>query len=177
MTTAQKPISNQRESESAKTEPAPVPAAAASEPFNSLRGEIDRLFEEATSGWPFRARAFHVKPWARLSSAPAADIVEKEGEFVMSLDIPGMDEKDVEVQLTDDAITVKGEKTEEKTEEKENYRLSERRRGSFSRSFALPDSVDADKVSATYEKGVLKLVMPKTEMAKKKQRKVQVKVA
>jgi HSP20 family protein len=81
------------------------------------------------------------------------------------------------VRLSDDAVTIRGEKTEEKEEEKEDYRLSERRHGSFVRTFSLPDSVDADKISATYDKGVLKLVMPKTNSAKRKQRKIEVKAA
>lgn len=151
-----------------------VPAEHGWEPLLSLRREIDRLFDDMS--WR-PSRLFEMRPWARMPTVPAADIVEQDGEFVITLDVPGMDEKDIEVKVTDDAITIRGEKTEEKEEEKEDYRLSERRHGSFVRTFRLPDSVDADKISATYGKGVLKLVMPKTDSAKRKQRKIEVKAA
>jgi HSP20 family protein len=157
-----------------KPETAMVPPEPGWEPFLSLRREIDRLFDDMT--WR-PSRLFEMRPWTRVHALPAADIVEKDGDFVMTLDVPGMDERDIEVKLSDDAVTIRGEKTEEKEEEKEDYRLSERRHGSFVRTFSLPDSVDADKISATYGKGVLKLVMPKTDSAKKKQRKIEVKAA
>jgi HSP20 family protein len=157
-----------------KPETAMVPAEPGWEPFLSLRREIDRLFDDMT--WR-PSRLFEMRPWTRVPTLPAADIVEKDGDFVMTLDVPGMDEKDIEVKLSDDAVTIRGEKTEEKEEEKEDYRLSERRHGSFVRTFSLPDSVDADKISATYGKGVVKLVMPKTDSAKRKQRKIEVKAA
>lgn len=176
MTSSQKPVSIKRSQEPTASE-ASLPASPLWEPFASLRREIDRLFDEATSGWPFTRRLHDVKPWAPLASVPAADIVENDGEFVLSLDVPGMDEKDIEVKLSDGILTIRGEKSEETSEEKGDYRLSERRHGAFLRSFTLPESVDADRVTATYDKGVLRLVMPKTEEAKKKQRKIEVKAA
>jgi HSP20 family protein len=118
-----------------------------------------------------------MKPWTRCPALPAAEIVEQDGEFDVTLDVPGLDEKDIEVKVTDDAISIRGEKVEEKEEVKGDYRLSERRHRSFVRSFRLPESADAEKISATYEKGVLKLFMPKSETAKQKQRIIEVKAA
>jgi HSP20 family protein len=173
MTADKKPVPITRAATD-KPETAMVPTEHGWEPFLSLRREIDRLFEDM----PWRSGPLsHMRPWTRVPALPAADIVEKDGDFVMTLDVPGMDEKDIEVKLSDNAVTIRGEKTEEKQEEKEDYRLSERRHGSFVRTFSLPDSVDADKLSATYDKGVLKLVMPKTDSAKKKQRTIEVKAA
>jgi HSP20 family protein len=173
MTAVTKPVPVTRAA-GEKPETAMVPPEPGWEPFLSLRREIDRLFDDMT--WR-PSRLFEMRPWTRVPTLPAADIVEKDGDFVMTLDVPGMDDKDIEVKLLDNAVTIRGEKTEEKEEEKEDYRLSERRHGSFVRTFSLPDSVDADKISATYDKGVLKLVMPKTNSAKRKQRKIEVKAA
>lgn len=176
MTKTQKPIEIKREREARALQAEP-PAEHGWEPFVSLRREINHLFDEAGAGWPFGSRVFDVKPWTRLMSVPPADIEEGDDSFVLSLDVPGMDEKGIKVKLTDGAVTISGEKTEEKTEEKKDYRLCERRHGSFTRSFTLPDSVDPDKVSASYEKGVLKLTMPKSAKAKEKQRVIEVKAA
>jgi HSP20 family protein len=173
MTADKKPVPITRAA-SEKPEAAMVPTEPGWEPFLSLRREIDKLFDDMT--WR-PSRLFEMRPWTRVPTLPAADIVEKDGDFVMTLDVPGMDEKDIEVKLSDNAVTIRGEKTEEKQEEKEDYRLSERRHGSFVRTFSLPDSVDADKISAAYDKGVLKLVLPKTDSAKKKQRTIEVKAA
>jgi HSP20 family protein len=175
MSPAKKPVPVTR---AAREEPesALAPTAPGWEPFLSLRREVDRLFDDMVPTWR-PGRLFEARPWARLAPLPAADIVEKDGEFVMTMDVPGMDPKDVEVTLTDDSITIRGEMAEEKEEEKEAYRLSERRHGSFVRSFTLPPTVDPEKITASYEKGVLTLVMPKSEEAKKKQRKIEVKAA
>lgn len=155
-----------------RPEPTTMPAEHGWEPFVSLRREIDRLFDDISRR---PSRLFEMRPWAHMPVLPAADIVEQDAEFVVTLDVPGMDEKDIEVKVTDDSITIRGEKAEEKKEVKGDYRLSERRHGSFVRTFSLPESADAEKISATYEKGVLKLVMPKSETAKQKQRKIEVK--
>jgi HSP20 family protein len=173
MTADTKPVPITRAAKE-KPETAMVPTEPGWEPFVSLRREIDKLFDDMT--WR-PSRLFETRPWTRMPALPAADIVEKNGDFVMTLDVPGMNQKDIAVKLSDNAVTIRGEKTEEKQEEKEDYRLSERRHGSFVRTFSLPDSVDADKISATYDKGVLKLVMPKTDSAKKKQRTIEVKAA
>ncbi len=86
-----------------------------------------------------------------------------------------MEEKDVEVKVTDDVMTIKGEKKEEKEEKKKDYHLSERRYGAFQRSFSLPIGVDADKIGASFNNGVLTVTLPKKPEAIKPERKVEIK--
>ncbi len=167
------PVGGQGKEAAAGRGAAPVPYGW--EPFGSLRSEIDRLFEDVTSGWGV-GRALERMPWKGLAM-PATDIVENDKEFVATVELPGLEEKDIDVKVSDGAISISAEKSEEIEEEKENYRLHERRYGSFARSFTLPISVDPERISASYDKGVLKLVMPKTEEAKKKQHKIEVKAA
>lgn len=158
-------------------------AGADRHPLMSLRDEMDRLFDEFASGFslsPFRRRMLDFEPFRRFETAmgasvPSVDVVEKDKQFEITAELPGMDEKDVELTVSDDLLTIKGEKKEEKEEKKEGYHLSERRYGSFQRAFRLPDTVDQDKIDAHYEKGVLTVVLPKTKAAKKEARKIGVK--
>lgn len=148
------------------------------EPFHALRAEMDRVFDNflttpgrlAESAWePFRSSALG---W---SSAPSVDVKETDKGFEINAELPGLDEKDVEITLTDTTLTLKGEKQSSRAEKKENYHLSERRFGSFQRSFQLPENVNRDKVAAKFEKGVLTVTLPKTAKAKKAQRKIGIK--
>lgn len=145
----------------------------------SLRTEVDRLFDEFMSGWPFRTRSFDRDPWSRLPAAfrpsvPATDVAENDKAFTITMDLPGIDEKDIEVNVSDDILTIRAESTQERKEEKENYFLSEREHGALQRCFQLPAGVNADDIEAKYDKGVLKLILPKTAEAQKKQRKVRI---
>ena len=88
-----------------------------------------------------------------------------------------MDEKNIEVNVANGGLTIKGEKKDEKEEKKKDYYVSERRYGSFERYFTLPDSVDADKIEATFKNGVLKVTLPKTAEAQKPAKKIDVKAA
>jgi len=108
-------------------------------------------------------------------SVPAVDATEDEHAYRITAEIPGMTEKDVEVKLSDGMITIAGEKREEKEQKDKNYPVSERRYGSFQRSFALPDTVDRDKIDARFAKGVLTLTLPKKPEAVKQQKKIEVK--
>ena len=93
-------------------------------------------------------------------------------------ELPGIDDKDIEVTVSDESITIKGEKKHEKDESGEGYQLSERSYGAFERTFGIPAGVDADKIAAEFSKGVLKLTLPKTPEAQKKQpKKIEVKAA
>jgi HSP20 family protein len=159
-------------------ERAAVPAAW--RPFESLRREVDRLFEDFDRGfWRFPSRSlFDIEPfWRRGGTAPAVDIVEREKDYQVTAELPGMEEKDVEVKVTDDVMTIKGEKKEEKEEKKKDYYLSERRYGAFQRSFSLPSGVAADKIEANFKKGVLTVTLPKQPEAIKPERKVEIKAA
>jgi HSP20 family protein len=108
------------------------------------------------------------------SFAPAVDVYEDEHKVTLKIEVPGTDEKDIDVQVENNILTVHGERKIEKEEKEENYRRVERQYGSFTRTFTLPTTVDTESVSATYDKGVLKIALPKKAEAKPKQIKVNV---
>lgn len=135
--------------------------------LENLHGRMGRLFEEAF-GRPF-GRETADGLWS-----PAVDIMEDEHNLVVKAELPDMDEKDIEVKVENNVLTLRGEKKLEREEKKENYHLIESSYGSFSRSFTLPGTVDQDKISAKYEKGVLRVTLPKKEETKPKTVKIQV---
>jgi HSP20 family protein len=148
-------------------------------PLASLRREIDRLFEDFPFGGARRMlgpSVFDVEPFWRgeltFGKTPAVDVVEKDKEYEITAELPGLDEKNVEVKFADGFLTIKGEKREEKEERKKDYYLSERRFGSFQRSFQVPESVDADKIVANFKNGVLTVTLPKSPEAQKKEKKI-----
>jgi HSP20 family protein len=161
----------------------PASALQAWRPFETLRSEMDRLFDDFDGGFwrsPFR-RSISARPfWRREATwgaAPAVDIIESEKAYEITAELAGMDEKNIEVKLADGGLTIKGEKQEEKEEKKKDYYLSERHFGSFERSFQLPDGVDTNKIEATFRQGVLKVTLPKTPEAQKAEKKITVKAA
>jgi HSP20 family protein len=130
---------------------------------------------------PFARHAFEFD-FPRLGAAgtalaPAVDVVEKEKEYEISAELPGMDEKNIEIKLSNGTLTIKGEKKEEKEERDKDYYLSERRYGSFLRSFQVPEGVDAAKIEATFAKGVLTVKLPKSAEAQKGEKKIAIKAA
>jgi len=152
-------------------------------PFESLRREIDRLFEDFNGGWrsPLGRSFFDVPPFSSREAAwpavPAVDVAETDKAYEITAELPGIDEKNVEVKFADGVLTIKGEKTEEKEEKKKDYYLSERNYGAFQRSFQVPAGVDADKIEANVNKGVLTVKLPKTAEAQKAEKKIPVKAA
>jgi HSP20 family protein len=108
------------------------------------------------------------------SFAPPVDIYEDEHNITLKLEVPGIDEKDIDVSVQNTTLTVHGERKIEKEEKEENFRRIERQYGSFTRSFTLPSSVDSGQVSAHYDKGVLNIKLAKKAEAKPKQIKVNV---
>ena len=128
----------------------------------TLRDRMNRLFEDV-SGPRSEERDVMASAWA-----PSVDIYENENEVVLAAEIPGVDEKDVEIKVEDNNLTLRGERKFEKETKEENYHRIERSYGSFARSFALPNSIDADKVAAEYKDGLLTLTLPKREEAKPK---------
>lgn len=160
-------------------------APAKAEPqtrLQNLRQEIDALFDDFHPfDWRLPSRIFGFEiprvSHAEWQVAPAIDLVEKDGAYEISAELPGLDEKNVEVRLSNHTLTIRGEKSEEKEDKQKDYYLSERRYGSFQRSFQLPDGVDADKIDAKFAKGVLTVILPKTAEAKKAEKKITVKTA
>ena len=102
---------------------------------------------------------------------------ESDKAYEITAELPGMDEKDIEVNVANGALTIKGEKKEEKEEKQKDYYVSERRYGSFERYFELPDGVDAGKIEAAFKNGVLRVTLPKTAEAQKPAKKIEVKAA
>ncbi|MGX1174383.1 Hsp20/alpha crystallin family protein [Pseudomonas sp. R151218B TE3479] len=136
-------------------------------PLEKLRQQVDHLFEDFNRGTavsPFSRGLFDVEPFWRhdfSTSLPAVDISEKEQSFEITAELPGMDQKDIEIRLANGNLIIKGEKKEEKEEKKKGYHLSERHYGSFERVFNLPKGIDSDKIEAQFSKGVLTLTLPK----------------
>jgi HSP20 family protein len=152
------------------------------QPFESLRREVERLFEDFGRGfWRPPSGAFALEPFWRgeptWGAAPAVDIAESEKAYEITADLPGMSEKDIEVKLANGGLIIKGQKREEKEEKKKDYYLHERRFGSFERSFRVPEGVETDKVEAGFKNGVLTVTLPKTAEAQKAEKKIAVKAA
>ncbi|UEM20876.1 Hsp20/alpha crystallin family protein [Skermanella mucosa] len=157
-------------------------AERAGHPLLSLRDEIDRLFDDFSAGMmrsPFRTRLMDFEPFRRFETVfsgavPTAEVAEKEKEYVVTLELPGIDQKDVEISVSGGMLTVKGEKREEKEKTEKQLHLSERRYGSFQRSFPVPETVDQDRIAAAMKDGVLTVTLPKTEEASRPARKIEV---
>jgi HSP20 family protein len=137
--------------------------------------EMERMFEDFFGR---RLRPFSDERWWPERSfgipAPAVDLYEEKDEIVAKADLPGMTKDDIQVNLTDSLLTIKGEKKKEEEVKEKDYYRSERAYGTFTRSLALPTEVNAEKVRATFKNGVLEIHLPKTEEAKKKEIKVKV---
>ncbi len=143
------------------------------DPFVALQRQMNRLFDDAFNGTAPAVRGNG--NGAALS--PSIDIRETEKAIEVEAELPGVDEKDVQVTLENDVLTIKGEKKAEKEESRKGYYMSERSYGSFMRSFELPTGIEADKVNATFAKGVLKITLPKPVGAQSKAKKIEVKTA
>ena len=171
--TTKLPIKNDKTGAPAKTTEWP--------PFDSLRREIDRLFNDfrpfdwrlpsARSVFGFETPRLGAGDWV---IAPAIYVVEKEKEYEISAELPGIGENNVEIKLAKNMLTIKGEKQKEKEDKQKDYYMSERRYGSFQRSFALPDGIDVDKIEANFVRGVLTVKLPKTAAAQQAEKKITV---
>lgn len=140
--------------------------------LSSLHDRVDRLFEDSLRGLrgSQREEALEGTAWA-----PAVDILEKDNEVVLRADLPGLDPKDVEIQVQNGTLTLRGEQKFESDVKEDIFRRVERVYGAFVRSFSLPQTVEAEKVEAEYKNGVLEVKLPKRPEAKPKQIKVAVK--
>ena len=162
-----------------KKVPTPTPArGAVPDVFQSFRSEMDRLFDRF--GFPSFRRMFDVEPfWGGEPSlgitVPAVDVTEDDKSYTITAELPGLDQKDLEVSVTGDVLVIKGEKRQEREEKDKNRYLSERSYGAFQRNFSLPDGIDRDKIGADFAKGLLTLTLPKTAEAQKQQKKIEVK--
>ena len=139
----------------------------------SLQREMNRLFDDFFRGFDPGPGRLIDERWAGFN--PRMDFEESEKEYRITAELPGIEERDVEVLLTGNSITLKGEKKEEKEEKGKNYYHTERSYGSFHRTVPLPEGIDLKKIDAEFKSGVLTVKLPKTLEAKTKGRKVPVK--
>lgn len=143
--------------------------ASFDEPFSSLQREINRLIDDAFRGYPVLSKN------GKMVLIPSMDVKETDKTIEVEAELPGVDEKDVQVRFDDGVLTIQGEKKTEKEETKAEYHVSERSYGSFFRLLELPAGIDADKISANCAKGVLKVTLPKVAGAQTKAKKIEIK--
>ncbi len=151
-----------------------LPAKTRSEPsvptlFTRLHNEIDRLFDDFSLARPSRS----IFNFAALPEVmPAMELTEKRDRYEMSLEIPGMEEKDIDIECADGVLTISGEKRQESEETSEGYLVTERSYGSFKRQLTLPTDVNPDAIEAKYAKGVLRLALKKDKKAANRVKKI-----
>ena len=144
-------------------------------PWKPFKRELEPFRKEMEKLWN---RFFGESPLERSMGdewLPSADVTETDEHVVIKAELPGLEAKDIDVSISGDMLTIKGEKKKEEEKKGEHYHFSERYYGSFERSFRLPSTVQVDKVEAVFEKGVLRVTLPKTEEARKKEIKIKVK--
>ena len=163
-----------------ETTPAPsqersgMPTPRFADPFESLRSEVNGLFDS------FFGRAGSILPraWGDAGTVvPRIDVREDEKQLTVEAELPGLDEKDIKVTLQDGLLTISGEKSFEKKDERANYHVMERRYGSFQRALRIPDAVDENAINAKFDKGILTVTLPKRPEAVAKAKQIEVKRA
>lgn len=152
----------------------PVTATETTNPIVRLHREIDQLFDNFFRGFPF-------SPITRGELSPAGfmlpkvDISESRKQYTLTVEVPGVDEKDLELSVEDDTLIIRGEKRYEKTDEDEQFHRVERTYGAFQRVISLPADADADRIEATFKNGVLTITIPKSASAKPPVRRIAIK--
>jgi len=135
----------------------------------SMQRDINRLFDNFFRGDRTPEESTSLSLWT-----PAVDIEEREDAYSVKVELPGVSKEDVKITLESNTLTIRGDKKQEKEEKGKNYHRIERSYGSFQRSFALPSTVKAEKIDASYKDGILEITLPKAEEAKPKQIEVKV---
>ncbi|MDH3695138.1 MAG: Hsp20/alpha crystallin family protein [Gammaproteobacteria bacterium] len=140
-------------------------------PLTALRSEIENVFDHFSNAWT------RLDPIHRISEAfrsPDTDASESKNAYEISVDLPGMDEKHIDLSIVDNVLVLKGEKQEEREQDGKDYYLRERFYGRFQRSFQVPNDVNKTKIAAKYDKGVLTISLPRSKSAKPKARRIAV---
>jgi len=141
-------------------------------PLSSLHREMNRLFDDFFHGWGSPL----ARPFGRGGDfVPSVDVRETDKEIVVTAELPGLGEKDIEVELTDDGLSIRGEKKSETEEERRGYYRSERSYGSFQRFIPIPVGVQEEKASAEFHNGVLTVSLPKVAEEQAKRKKIDIK--
>ena len=144
-------------------------------PFYSLQREMNSLFDNFFRGFDLAPRGFAGAGEGLFS--PSVDVKENDKEFIIKAELPGVDEKDIDVTVTGDAVTIKGEKKEEKEDKDKNYYYMERSYGSFCRVIPLEAEIESGKAEARFKNGILDIKIPKNQNAKARGTKVSIKSA
>lgn len=183
---AASPASTANENVPAKGASETRPSAGSMSPYFDLRRRMDQLFDEMFNGWGTIPR-MHRPQELEAAGMPLAtrqwrpelvdvrfDVADGDDAIEISAEMPGIDDKDLDLSVSDGLLTIRGEKNAESEKKDKSYYLSERRYGSFQRSFRLPESVDQDKIQAKFDKGVLSLTLPKRAEAREKTKKISI---
>ena len=137
------------------------------DPFTYLRAQVDRLFDDFVSGNQWLARG-------EQGYSPQVDVTETDKEIKVCAELPGIEAKDLEITVTDDALTIQGEKLSERKSDDEGRHWTERSYGSFERTIPLPAEVDSEKAISSFKNGILRITLPKRQGAKPRSRKIKV---
>lgn len=147
-------------------------------PIQQVHQEIDRLFDQAFRGFGLTPFGFDGPFMPRLTDGmlkPTLDLGASDKEYTITVEIPGVDEKDVHLEIVNDTLTIRGEKKQEKEEKERNYYRMERSYGAFQRVLSLPEDADQDNVKATFNKGVLTVSLPRKALPKSNVKQIEVK--
>jgi len=148
-----------------------LPARQQQDPFMALQHEMNRLFSDFSTG-------FGMEPWSEEMThgwVPSVNVAETDKDVTITAELPGMEEQDIDVSLTNDVLTLKGEKKSESEDKGKNFYRSERHYGAFHREVQLPAEVESDKAEAKFKNGVLAITLPKSKTAQQQVKKIAVK--
>jgi HSP20 family protein len=138
------------------------------DPYLTFQEQMNRMFDDFFRGWGLEPFGALREGWQAFS--PSVDVVETDKEIKVAVELPGLEEKEIDVSLSPTMLTISGEKRQEKEEKGHNYVRAERSYGSFKRSIPLPSEVDASKADAVFQKGVLTVTLPKAVKAEARKR-------
>jgi HSP20 family protein len=154
--------------------------ASYSDPFLEIRQEIDRIFDNAFRGFGFPSIGFGRERNPATQSnwlKPTLDIAASDQEYSISVELPGVDEKEVQLELDNDTLKIKGDKRQEKEKKEKNYYRMERSYGSFQRTLSLPEDADQDKINAVYKKGIMEITIPRKAIPKTEVKQIEIKTS
>ncbi|MCK9296268.1 MAG: Hsp20/alpha crystallin family protein [Desulfobulbaceae bacterium] len=146
-------------------------------PFVQLQREMDRLFADFFTGFgsaPFRYEGFFPGPLTSGLLKPTLDIGANDREYTISVEVPGVDQKDVKIEITNNTLTIRGEKRQETEEKEKNFYRMERSYGSFQRTLSLPEDADQEKINAVFKNGVLTVTMPRKALPQAEVKRIEI---
>jgi len=150
------------------------------DPFVQIRQEIDRIFDTAFSGFDFPSLGFgrELTPMAQTDwLKPTLDIGASDKEYTISVELPGVDEKEIQLELINDTLKIKGEKQQQKEEKEKNYYRMERSYGSFQRVLSMPEDADQGNINAVYKNGIMKITIPRKAAPKTEVKQIEIKTS